>query len=165
MDLALSVVLNRDTGSARGITRLFREQVIDLFVVYLEVTDFDRELLVVGRANLLEHLRYCPWNQTPIFEIWCGTVHGEGFSCSGLAVAHNGAVVASYCSFDDILSAVGEHVLLGGIMHYFVELEFPRFLDVVYETSRGVFRNVDRNILQRVRTRENGEIRVFRLTE
>jgi hypothetical protein len=52
------------------------------------------------------------WDDSTIFEVWGGSIHGESFSGTCLAVAHDCSVVTIDHRFDDILSAERKDVFL-----------------------------------------------------
>jgi len=112
VDLTLRIVLNRDAGAAGGITRLVGKQVVHLLIVDLEVTDFDFKFAIGMRSYLLECLSDGSGDDASVLEVGRGPVHGEGLTGAGLAVAHDCSVVAIDDLLDDVLSAVGEDVLL-----------------------------------------------------
>ena len=103
VDLALGVVLDRDAAT---ISWVFREQIVKLLVIDLQVTYGDDDLLLGVRADLLEHLVDSSWDDSSVLEVWSSAIHGESFSCTSLTVAHNGPVKAVDHGLDDILRAI-----------------------------------------------------------
>lgn len=143
MHLSLRVVLDRDAGARMsGVARLLRQQVEYLFIVNLKEADMHRHVMIIMLSNFHEHLVDGPWYYASILEVRRGSIHGESLAGAGLPIAHDASVIAVGDLLHHLLRAVAEDVLLGGVVHDLVKFEFPGFLNVIYETSTGVFRNV-----------------------
>ena len=145
MHLSSRIVLDCDARPSLWISRLIREQVVNLLVINFQVTDRNCNLLFKLVSNLSKDLSDASWYESTIFIIWRRAIHGEGLACSSLTIAHNCAVEALDHGFDDVFSTVVVYVFLRGIVHDLVKFEFPLFLLVVDETAMGILRNEDSN--------------------
>ena len=119
-----------------------------MLVVDLKIADLDGEVVVGMPTNLLVHLVDCSWDDASVLVVRRRPVHRERLACSGLPVAHHGAVVAIGHLLDGLEGAVVEDILLGRVVHDLVELELPVLGGVVDETSALVLRNVNGHVLQ-----------------
>jgi hypothetical protein len=105
MHLSLGIILNRDATSIL-FSWLIRQQVIKLLVVNLKITDRNNYLIIRVRSNFLKNLMDCSRNYSTIFEIGGGSIHGESFPGTCLAVAHDSTVVTVDYRLDNVFSAV-----------------------------------------------------------
>jgi hypothetical protein len=67
-----------------------------LFVVYLDVADSDPDGLIKFLTRLFIDLLDAPGDNSPVLLTVLQSEHGVGFTSTRLAVAHDGAVVASH---------------------------------------------------------------------
>ena len=147
MNFTFSVILNWD--SSLRFSRSIWKQIKELLVVNLKIADRNTDLLLWVRPNLWETLMDSPRNDSSVLEVWSSSIHGESLTSSSLAIAHNRPIVSINDWFDNLLSAVRVNVFLWSVMHYLVEFKLPRFLLIIYESSRCIFWDVDCHVLSK----------------
>lgn len=103
------------------------------------------------RTNFLENLGDGSRNDSSIFEIRGSSIHSKCFSSSCLSIAHNSSIKSVRYRYHNILSAKAKQIFLRSVMHYFVELEFPIFLNIVDMSSSLVFWNVNSSCLNKIK--------------
>lgn len=104
--------------------------------------------MLVMRSNFLENLINSSWDHTSVLEIWGWSVHCKSLTCTCLSIAHDGTIVSSSNSLDNVLCTVGKDIFLWWVVHDFVKFELPWFLLIINETSICILWNMDSHMLQ-----------------
>ena len=145
MNLSLSIIKN---GNVMRLSSWFiTKQIPHNVIVDLNVADPNSVLLILMSANLLEQLIDGSRNDTTILEVSVGTIHWEGLTSTGLAIAHDGTVVTIGDFGYNILGAILIDIFLGGVMLNFIKFECPNLLLIVDEASMFILRDVDSHML------------------
>ena len=120
-----------------------QQQVLNLLVVNLSVTDSDGDSLVKLSTRSSVYLVDCSRDDATILEVCRAASHGVSLSGTSLAVAEHCAIVA----FDDRINDVGGAGLVGfiltGVVQNLFKLEFPGVGLVVDHTILFSFVHLD----------------------
>lgn len=149
MDFSLWIILNWYSRATWWVSWLWGEEIINLFIIDFKVTDVDYKFMLIMRSNFLKYLIDSSWNHTTVFKIRSRSIHCESLTCSSLTIAHNSSIVTRSNSFNNITCTVSKYIFLRRVVHNLVEFEFPGFLLIINETSIGIFRYMNCNMLNR----------------
>jgi hypothetical protein len=105
-----------------------------LFIVDFDVTDSDLDGLIELLTGLVIQLLDSSWDDSSLLEVVAQPKHRVGLSTSGLAVAHDGAVVPLGHTLHQHICRNIVDIILSSIMKNLREFEFPSVGAVVNDT-------------------------------
>jgi hypothetical protein len=111
---------------------VIKDEISYLFIVDLNVTDPNGDGLVELVANLMVDLLNSPGNNASLLIVIGEAEHGEGFSSSRLAIAHDSAIVSGDDALDNGCGRQIVDIVLGSIVEDVVKLKLPVIQLIVY---------------------------------
>lgn len=95
------------------------------FVINFCVTDSNGDSLIKFTADLMIDLLNSSWNNTSLLVIICKSQHGESLTSTSLTIAHDSTVISSNDALNNARGSPVINIILSGVMHNGIELEFP----------------------------------------